>query len=308
VLLAGFLLVALACGGGGGEGSSDTSAATTPDGSAGTGATEPEEQGDDERVVALGEEFLLADLLALGIEPVASTATTADAGFQGLDDHDTTGIQPLPSTEPNFERLASLRPDTIVAAQFVIDALGREQFDALADLVVVPTAGGAEQLEILGEEFDREEQAATLRERLEEAEAGAAGTAPPGCEVSLATVYPGPAPAAWVAQPNAAAVALEDMGCTLSPSTDDAEPDGAGRVRLSLEQLGLLDAPELILLQSDTVEGERDSVDALTDDPLWKQLPAVQAGRVTELDRLGYPGVEGKIRLYEDLADALEER
>ena len=48
-------------------------------------------------------------------------------------------------------------------------------------------------------------------------------------------------------------------------------------------------------------------MDELAADPLWKQLPAVRAGNVTELDRLG-TGVEGKIRLYADLADVLEER
>ena len=34
----------------------------------------------------------------------------------------------------------------------------------------------------------------------------------------------------------------------------------------------------------------------------------MQAGNVTELDRLGYPGVEGKMPVYADLADVLEER
>jgi hypothetical protein len=36
--------------------------------------------------------------------------------------------------------------------------------------------------------------------------------------------------------------------------------------------------------------------------PLWQQLPAVEAGDVTTLDRLGHPGFAGLIRLDDDLA------
>jgi ABC-type Fe3+-citrate transport system substrate-binding protein len=38
---------------------------------------------------------------------------------------------------------------------------------------------------------------------------------------------------------------------------------------------------------------------------LWKQLPAVEADQVTTLDRLGYPGVAGLIRLYDELGEVV---
>src|SRR5262245_41231668 len=88
-----------ACGGGGGG-----------DGSGGDGAAAAEDAGEGAEtsaatptVLALGEEYLLADLLALGITPVASTTNvqTTDR-FAGLDEFDTSGIEPLPVTEPNL--------------------------------------------------------------------------------------------------------------------------------------------------------------------------------------------------------------
>ena len=60
------------------------------------------------RVVSVAEEFVLADLLALGIEPVASTATVDTVGFQGLDEFDTSAIEVLPQTTLNLEYLAAL--------------------------------------------------------------------------------------------------------------------------------------------------------------------------------------------------------
>ena len=203
----------------------------------------PTTTGTASALVALGEEFLLADLLALGIEPVASTATTADAGFQGLDDYDTRAIQPLASTEPNFERLASLRPDTIVAAEFVIDVLGREQFDVLGDLVVVPTAGGAEQLEILG----KGSVARSGPRRCAKVGGGRSrrgrdrGRRDVRCRWQRCT--PVLLRRRGLCNPAPRRSRARRHGLLLSPSTDDAEPDGAGRVRLSLEQLGMLDAP-----------------------------------------------------------------
>jgi len=46
------------------------------------------------------------------------------AGFQGLDQFDTSAIEVLPQTTLRIEYLASLQPDTIVTVQFWVDQIG----------------------------------------------------------------------------------------------------------------------------------------------------------------------------------------
>lgn len=258
----------------------------------------------DERVVALGEEFLLADLLALGVRPVASTATQADAGFQGIDATTTTGIAALSSTEPNLELLASLAPDRIVATQFVVDEVGRDTLEGTgAALVVLPNGLDAEaQVLALGDAFDRRAEAEQLAARLDAARHGSRARVPQNCEVSMATIYPGPSPAAWVGGPSAAVAVVGELGCTLVPGAGTGGSEATGRVRLSHEQLGQLSAPRMVLLQSSAVPGETDALTTIEADPLWHQLPAVRAGAVAKLDRLAYPGLTGRVRLYDDLS------
>jgi hypothetical protein len=91
----------------------------------------------------------------------------------------------------------------------------------------------------------------------------------------------------------------------LVPGPDDYDPDQAGRVYLFEEQITLLDAPVLLLLQSDTVGGEMGSLAAMGDSPLWARLPAIEAGDVQQIDRLGYPGVEGQTRRVVELTEVL---
>lgn len=277
---------------------------TTTGGEADSSATPPAE-----RVVALGEEFVLADLLALGIRPVASTATVADAGFQGIDPADTAGIEALPATEPNLERLAALAADRIVATQFVVDEVGRDALTGTgADLVVLPDGGSAEaQVLALGDAFDRRPQAEQLVEQLLDARETARDATVDGCTVSMATIYPGPSVAAWVGGSTAFVSVVDDVGCTLVPGAGTAGADANGRVYLSFEQLGQLAAPRLVLLQNEAVEGEAEARTAIEADPLWQQLPAVQTGAVEQVDRLGYPGIEGRIRLYQQMAGFLSE-
>ena len=43
----------------------------------------------------------------------------------------------------------------------------------------------------------------------------------------------------------------------------------------------------------------------LFNDPLWISLPSVATDQVVRLDRLGYPGIEGRIRLMDELVVAL---
>lgn len=296
-LAAVLVLGTAACGGDSGSGSSEGTTTAAP------GAGEAVEDAPDfGRVLALGEEFLLADLLSLGITPVASTATSSDAGWQGLDDFDTDGIEILPNTEANIEQLAALDVDTVIALQYVVDQVGMDTLEALGTVIVAPTGTGPEELIDLGEQLGREDEAVEVVAELDAANAKAVDAAGDDCEVSVATIYPGPTPAAWVAAPNNVAIALEAMGCTLVPSAADEAPDGAGRVYLSLENLGRLSAPQLILLQTSSVEGEDEALADVEDSPVWQGLPAVEAGNVTTVDRLGFPGAAGLIRLYDELA------
>jgi iron complex transport system substrate-binding protein len=260
----------------------------------------------DEVVVALGEEFLLADLLALGVTPVASTATVPTAGFQGLDQFDTSGIEALPSTEVNLERIAAYRPTVIVTTGFVAREVGEALLTELAELVVIDDDATAEdQLLALAQRFDATDAANQLLADLDEARDGVAAQVaarPEPCVVSLATVYPGPSPAAWTNDATDVPAAILAAGCELRPGADAGSPDRNGRLFLSLEQFGLLDAPLLVLLQSDIVDGEAEALAELGDNPLWSAIPAVASGQVVTLDRLAYPGVPGQIALNQDLA------
>jgi iron complex transport system substrate-binding protein len=315
-------LVATACGAGSddGEASSVTSATTEPVLGSDTATPSPAatvdppsssspDAGGDEVVVSLGEEFLLADLLALGVTPVASTATVPTAGFQGLEQFATEDIDALPSTELNLERIAAYRPDVIVTTRFVADEVGDALLAELGDVVVVEDdATAEEQLLVLADRFGATDAADQLLADLEAARgelAAQVAAQEEPCVVSLATVYPGPSPTAWTTGAADLPAALLDAGCTLRPGVDAGEPDRNGRLFLSLEQLGLLDAPRLVLLQSDTVDGEAEAVAELVDDPLWAALPAVANGQVVTLDRLAYPGVVGQIALNRDLVDAV---
>lgn len=280
-----------------GDGSSDdTEEGRTPRG---------EEQA--ARVIALGEEFLLADLLGLGIRPVASTATVAEQGFSGLDEFDTEGIEALPATEPNLERLAVLRPDVIVFSTFVIDELGgRDALDAMAELVVIDEDEPAERLLALGDAFGARHRAETLLGELDEAVGSATlQLDADGREISVATVYPGRTVAAWVDGPSEVPSTLLALGFTLQPGPEDIADAEGGRAYLSPEQLGLLAADTLVALQSSVVEGEDAALADIAEDPLWSRLPGVADDRVVTLDRLGYPGIAGRRRLVDDLARLL---
>jgi iron complex transport system substrate-binding protein len=258
------------------------------------------------RIVAIGEEFLLAQLLALDIEPVASTATVADVGFQGLDDFDTSAIEILPYPDLNLEHVAALLPDKLVIYEQLIETVGgAATLEALADLVVVPDGlTPPEQLEFLADEFGRTAEAEDALTALDAARTEAQA-ALADCVVSVVTIYPGPSPAVYINDTSPVPAAVIDAGCELVPGPDTAGADRNGRIYISMEQIGLLSAPKILLVSSDTVDGERAAIDSVAADPLWEQLPAVAAGEVSEVDRLGFPGTPGQIRLYEELVAAL---
>jgi iron complex transport system substrate-binding protein len=258
---------------------------------------------DDRRVVVLAEEFVLADVLELGVHPIASTSAVPEVGFQGLDDYDTSDIEVLPMTTLSLEHLASLRPDVLISLQFWVDEIGQEALEGMGELVVVPDGLTVpERLTTLGELLDRADEAEAAVADLDQAIERASAAVPDDCTVSLAAIYPGPSPAAFVAGPWDLPTSILSTGCALDPDPSVAAPDENGRVYLSMEQLGMLDAPTLILLQSDTVEGEQEAIDEIEANALWAELPAVQGDNVVTFDRLGYPGATGQIRFLDEFA------
>lgn len=260
------------------------------------------------RVLALGEEFLLADLLALGLPVVASSATVATEGFAGLDGFDTAGIEVFDAIEPDLERLVTVAPDLIVAGAYVWDQVGESVLAPLAPTIVVYATGADWRTELLslGAALGAEDIAKGEIDAYDETVATAQAELDAGERtISIATVYLGDALAVWVDGPINIPQTVIDLGFTLEPGPGALADAQNGRAFISLEQLTLLTGGDLLAVQSDAVEGEQESFDAFLTQPLWQTLPAVAAGRVHVVDRLGYPGVAGRIRLVADLVDLL---
>ncbi|MGB0114700.1 MAG: ABC transporter substrate-binding protein, partial [Ilumatobacteraceae bacterium] len=164
---------------------------------------------------------------------------------------------------------------------------------------------GPERLEVLGELVGRPDHAAATIDRYDAAMSAAQAAVDDDCVLSLATIYGGPSVAAFVAGPWEIPSTMLEVGCELDPDADDATPDQNGRAWLSLEQLGMLDSDLLVLMQTESVDGESSSVAEIEANPIWQTLPAVRNDNVVVIDRLGYPGTIGQIHLLGELVDVL---
>lgn len=262
-----------------------------------------------QRIIALGEEWLLDDLLALNMRPIASTVNLPDA-VPGVTAEELAGIELLSSQEVSLEHLAELQPDLIVGSRYFIEAAGYDILRQLAPTIALtstlPLDAFIETAAIFGLEAEAQTQVDAFRASVGSAAEQFAGS---DRNVSVATIYPSASLAIWAAGPTSTPQLLLDLGFSLKP---DAEQLGSavasnGRAFVSLEELPLLDSEVLILLQSSAVEGEDESVAEIQADPLWATLPAVQNERVLVFDRLGYPGFRGQVRLLEDLLARLQE-
>jgi iron complex transport system substrate-binding protein len=322
-VLALSVLVACAGGAGDGEGASDATAApveaattivasttivesTAVESTDTTVATAEMEL--PERIVALSEEFLLADLLALGVQPIASTSN-ADDGFVGLDPALTDDIEVIPTGEFNLELLALLRPDLIVAYPDYLDLVDRSALAAIAPVVEIGDGDGdwRERLRSTAEAFGIADIADDVVASTE-ATLAEVRTDLDGRVVSVASITPGPLVRAFTDERSTLTEVMVELGLVLRPSADEvAGTDDNGRAELSLEQLGLLDGDAIVLLQATFVEGVDDAVAQVAASPLWSSLPAVQAGRVVTIDQLAYPGAAGVGRFAMELSASLVE-
>ena len=257
------------------------------------------------RIIVIGEDFLLADVLAMGVVPIAATATLNDK-FTGIE-RDTSAIQPLPSTEANFELLASLKPDSIITTENILNYVDKDLLDGIAPTSVISAESWRERVVNLGEILNAPSQARALLADYDSAISNAQVDLDGDISISLATIYPGATIAVWVDGPSNIPQTILDMGIELSPGINSYPNAEYGRAYISTETIGDLSSPIIILSQSTAVEGEDASLRNVQSNSLWKTLPAVSSGKVFTINRLGYPGVEGRIRLISDLIGAILE-
>lgn len=256
------------------------------------------------RVVVLGEDFLLADVLSLSVRPVAATTTLGDT-FSGID-ADTAGIEPLDQLSLNPEQLAALRPDLLITTSFYAEQSGAELFEGIAETVIVPfDSDWRTQLTTLAAELGADARAAELLSTYDDAVAAAGEAIDDDLVVSMGTVYSGDNLAVWVDGPVNIPSTFLDAGVTLRPAAGELDGESNGRAYISFELLDEFDGDVIVLLQTSVVEGEDASLDAVRASDLWATLPAVQADRVEIVDRLGYAGIEGRIRLAGELPELL---
>jgi iron complex transport system substrate-binding protein len=258
-----------------------------------------------QRIVALSEEFLLADLLAIGVEPVASTSNDP-SGFSGIDPAATADIEVLASAEFNLEQLAALRPDLLVAYPSYIELVGYDTLSAVAPTVAIgdDDSDWRERLQLTADVFGLGEVAGERIDAIE-ADLEAARTALDGVTMSALSVSPGPFIRAYTDDRTILTeLMVDELGIELVPGPGTDGTDDNGRIELSLEQLGVLQGDVILLLQATIVEGQDAAVATVVASPLWSTLPAVRADRVVTLDQLAYPGASGAAAFATDLAEA----
>jgi len=281
-LLALPTLLAAACGG-----EATTRPASAADGTrtVAHAAGTTQVPGDAERIVTTTDQNALLPLLELGVRPVGSAGIVTDDGtprFRRTEGFDTSGIAFTGAfTEPNLEKVASLRPDLVVGYEF--DEEFYDELSAIAPTVLVqifdrPLTEALVQFgELVGERdealrLQREYDAriAELRARLgDRAETLSVSVLGPGDPGTFGRGDSG----------QAIGTVMDDLGLPRTPEqlADD------GDTSYSLEQIGSRSA-DVVLVLDFTGDGQEPGLQALVASPTYRRLPAVRAGQAHVVD------------------------
>jgi iron complex transport system substrate-binding protein len=178
-----------------------------------------------QRVLTLGEEGLLADLLDAGITPVASSVNIPE-DVPLIEDAEVATVQLFSSSSNvSVETLLTYDPDLIIGTVFFIDQIGYDRLTEIAPTVAVDGSNAftvyTETMTVLGRREEAEQNVAAFREQVK-----AEGTRINAASrtVTVATIYPGPSVALWfddAVQPGAGLLA--EMGATIVPAGADRE-------------------------------------------------------------------------------------
>ncbi len=235
--------------------------------------------GSDDQVVLALDDFAAVHALTLGVQPDLVLEVFGYESTSAV--FDDLGLRTQPyGSELDLEAVAAAQPDVIVGVSIPTTAAAEAQLQEIAPTTVIDYAAGWDaQLDSVAAALGREDEAADLRDRLEEEtdtlaadleEAGRAGTV-----TSVVADNGG-----FFSPPTATAVGsvLSAVGLARPPAQEQAGDPTSPFALFTAETLSEHDGDELFLLS-----GGPYLTEGLTGSPLWPGLRAVQGGAVHEV-------------------------
>ncbi|QYX82248.1 ABC transporter substrate-binding protein [Streptomyces akebiae] len=252
----------------------------------------------------------LDDVTLLGIDPVGAVAPhfKTEGGFPTYlegDLENTTDVGPL--LEPNLEKIASLRPDLILSSKVRHEKV-YDKLSAIAPTVFTETTGGVwkENLKVHAEALGLEDEAEAELEKYEtRAEALGEeikkkdGTLP---TVSVVRFVAGPT--RLYASNSYSGVVLDDVGFR-RPKSQISDDPAVTMKDVSPEEIDRADADLIFVTTADTPDKTQQK--QVTSNPVWKDLPAVEDGKVFEVPDetwMSGIGVQAAEEMLADIAKA----
>lgn len=280
------LLVIAGCGGDGDDGDKEaTGEAVSIEHVYGT----TEVDGRPSNVVSLDPQWTDV-FVALGEAPAgyALDPNVEGGTFPWRDDQlaDSTGIEATDGIP--YEQIAALHPDLIVGSYLIADEAAYTRLSEIAP--TIPLLGSRDvdpwqdMATVAGDLLGDPTAAEELIAGEDELTAGVR-TALPGLEgktIAMANYVPGDAIYVVADPDDGANVLFEKIGLQLPPSILDASDGVSGRVELSFENVGLLDADVLVLFTNGADPASLVGYDA---------LPAVRNGSAVVLDYAAVVGL-----------------
>ncbi len=239
------------------------------------------------RVVALGWGDA-GTALELGVQPVGASDWLGFGG-KGVGPWDadkyTKSPQIIETLEPNYEKIAALKPDLILDVRGSGDAARHKKLASIAPTIGVPKDGAnyltttEEETMMIATALGEKAKGQQLLDDVAKA-FRAAATAHPQWKGKTVTVATRTSDG-WGAytEGDVRLEFLQNLGFTQSPTIAKLKPNATGfSTSISDEQLGLLDA-DLIVAFPIFIDASQ-----ITDNAQWKTIPAAAAGRSIVID------------------------
>lgn len=234
-----------------------------------------------ERIVSLDTQWTDV-LVAMGHEPAAYLVDpNVEGDLPWREGHLADAERLEATTELPFEAVAAQDPDLIVVTYLAPNQADYEALSAIAPTIASLNTDRVDTWQdltaVAGEVFGEQEAAEELVASVDEEVATVAEALPglDGKTVAMANYVPGDGIYVVADPDDGANLLFADLGMSLPPTILEQPGVDVGRVELSFEQIGLLDADLLVLLLNGA---ETDDISG------YDSLPAVQTGAVSILD------------------------